>query len=757
MKKTTIIAVSFIAVAGVLAGTDEEAPAKKFHEWSGSRTIPVHRIRLSDENGERITPDFKQSLPFSSRKTCGACHNYNQIGHGWHFNYGEVNAPKGRRGQPWIWYDQAIGQQIPISGRGWTNTWKVADAGLTPWTFVKNFGRNLPGGGLGESDNGMNDLSARWEVSGKLEIGCLACHSGSVMQDHSEWAKQIARENFRWASTAAAGLGEVGGMATRMPSSWTVMQGQNPDDNQYAIAPSVKYDTRQFDKKNRVLIDLAIKPKDQNCLFCHSVAEDGKKKKDFDEDVHTRAGMACVDCHRNGIDHMTSRNYETEAAEKGDPSLATSSCRGCHLGVEGVKGVASMGGRLGAPRPKHKGIPPIHFDKVSCTTCHSGPWPSTDLLRVRTARANRLGITGVADWVTDLPYIVEPVFMKGDDGKIAPHRVVWPALWVKEEAGVLKPLSPEAVNNAAGDILLCQKSIAEVLNALNAGAGLTPVLIASGKVLRANADNGLEVYSGTISGDVKGLTWALAGKDVLMSAVPKEIPEAAGNEQTDAYERIRTILKAFSDPSFRAKGAPVVAISGKVIKMNQAGNDTDISTFDEFKTNEKIDFEKIGKNIEQGQLPGVWLLKDGKVEPFVLPGYVMRSVCETAGTSYTFTEEQVAMVLKALADKEKNAKATFGYICSGKIFSLASSGKLEAKYHPAAEPAAWPLAHEVRPKTQSLAVKKCIDCHSAASPFFFGMVTAIGPMKTSSPLKKQMYKFQGGDVPVYRAMMQMER
>jgi len=143
MKQVTFITVLLFAVVRLSVGVDE-AP-KKFHEWSGSRTIPVHRIALTDENGEGIVPQYKASMPYSSRKTCGACHDYEKISHGWHFNYAEKDALKGRAGQPWIWYDEITGMQIPVAGRGWKNTWKPGAAGLTPWDFVKNFGRNLPG------------------------------------------------------------------------------------------------------------------------------------------------------------------------------------------------------------------------------------------------------------------------------------------------------------------------------------------------------------------------------------------------------------------------------------------------------------------------------------------------------------------------------------------------------------------------------------------------------------------------------------
>ena len=91
----------------------------------------------------------------------------------------------------------------------------------------------------------------------------------------------------------------------------------------------------------------------------------------------------------------------------------------------------SQSHRFGAPYPEHKGLPSIHLEKLACTACHSGPLPNEELTQVRTSRANRLGIHGKAQWDTDLPQIIEPVFASQDGGKIAPHRLMWPAFWAK--------------------------------------------------------------------------------------------------------------------------------------------------------------------------------------------------------------------------------------------------------------------------------------------------------------------------------------
>ena len=93
-----------------------------------------------------------------------------------------------------------------------------------------------------------------------------------------------------------------------------------------------------------------------------------------------------------------------------EPGAASLTCRGCHLGKM-VRAVP-QGGRRGAPRPQHAGIPPVHFEKLSCTACHSGPWPSDNVMRVKTSRAHGLGIPKINKADDALPHVVTPVYAK---------------------------------------------------------------------------------------------------------------------------------------------------------------------------------------------------------------------------------------------------------------------------------------------------------------------------------------------------------
>jgi hypothetical protein len=423
----------------------------------GSRAIPVHLIPLVDEEGEKITLSDEPLLPFSMRQTCGLCHNYDKISTGWHFNAAEPNVAAGRRGQPWILVDAGTGTQIPLSYRPWPGTFRPEQLGLTPWQFVQIFGRHMPGGGVGELDSDNPDEVMRGFVSGKLEVNCLSCHDADPAHDQGRYAVQIARQNFRWAAAATCGFASISGSAKSMPDTYDPFMPGALDDPKL-VPPTVVYRENTFDHKKRVFFDITRKVPNERCYFCHSNMDTGSDSLErwaADEDVHLMAGLKCVDCHRNGVGHNITWGYEGEQADSSNPIAAVSSCEGCHLGHESSSNPVE--GRLGAPVPEHPGIPPVHFDKLTCTACHSGSWPDKKTHRVKTSRAHSLGTLGINKSNDVLPHIIYPVFAKQQDGKIAPHKLFWPAYWgtVKDEK--ITPIDLEVVKKTVRNILAKQK------------------------------------------------------------------------------------------------------------------------------------------------------------------------------------------------------------------------------------------------------------------------------------------------------------
>lgn len=428
--------------------TGADTGKKLGDESDGSRAVPVHLIDLLGEEGQRIAPDDEPVLPFSTRWTCGECHDYDTISRGWHFNAADANIAPGRPGQPWIFVDAGVGTQVPLSYRRWPGTFRPEQFGITAFQFTQRFGRHMPGGGVGELDSDNPDEVMRQFVSGKLEINCLSCHNAHPGQDQSDvygYAGQIARQNFRWAAAASCEFASVSGSAAEQSDTY---------DPLMSDAIAVKYREGTFDHKGQVLFDIVGKVPAERCYFCHSnvdLYKNGLEKWVTDEDVHLAAGLTCVDCHRNGLDHNIIRGYEGESSASRNPLAATSTCRGCHLGT-GLS-VAPGEGRLGAPRPKHAGIPPIHFDKLTCTACHSGLWPEQKTCRTKTSRAHGLGLHLVNGSDEALPHIITGVFAKQPTGKIAPHKLLWPAFWGSLKGKDVTPIDLETVRQSAGEIL----------------------------------------------------------------------------------------------------------------------------------------------------------------------------------------------------------------------------------------------------------------------------------------------------------------
>jgi len=451
-----VAALTALVALGLALGTRaaEDKPEKKVAHIPGSRFTYVHRLGLKDFEGNDVVLDEEPVLPFSYRYTCTKCHEYDVVHKGWHFNAADPDVPPGRPGQPWFQADQTTATQIPVSYRDWPHTWRPDELGIKPWQFIQMFGHHLNGGGPGEMTQ-VEDKNARWLVSGALEVNCGSCHSGAPDYDQVENFLQMARQNFRWAATAASPIADVTGLAAAMPAFYDPIM---PPENEKIAkqAPAVHYKTHRFNEQGLVFFDLPAQPPDKRCYFCHSYTQVGKGAPEVwktDEDVHMLSGLTCTDCHRHGLDHQVSRNYEGEALAEGDPHLTTLTCRACHLGDESAQaGPHTMGSRLGAPVPEHVGLPTIHLEKLACTVCHSGPYPEERTTRVQTSRAHSLEFQGKHRGRHALPYIVEPVFAHREyDGTIGPERMVWPAFWTRVGDEDLEPMAPTEVFGMAKD------------------------------------------------------------------------------------------------------------------------------------------------------------------------------------------------------------------------------------------------------------------------------------------------------------------
>ena len=521
----TFVLLLTVFLAPAVGEEAAEGPGKLLGDESdGSRAHPTHVLPLFPENedgdkGEQITPDADLVLPFSTKYTCGQCHTYDAIKQGWHFNAVDSNAVPGRLGEPWVYFDGKLGIQIPLSYRPWPGTYQPADFGMSEFRFTQVFGRHMPGGGPGEVTATDVDDIGRQFVAGKLEINCLTCHNGHHGQDQggvNGYAIQVSvRQNFRWAATASCEFAQVKGSASAMTDTYDPFMPMGDEQE-----PTVIYRPEVFNADNEVLFDIVREVPNQRCYYCHSdvyhTEGHGETEKwSTDEDIHLTAGLKCVDCHRNGTDHDMTRGYSLESGVSDNPLAATTSCEGCHL-PEG-SGVPEAG-RLGAPIPKHLGLPVVHFEKLTCTACHSGPWPGDQAVYTKTARAHRLGTPNVNKAEQALPHVLSPVFaleagtVGGDpnepavqhSGKIAPHKAMWPAFWATLAEDKVTPVALDVVERALKKVFeelespadgswtpIPAEKIGEALNVLAEAVEEKVAYVAGGTLYRLDEDGAM--------------------------------------------------------------------------------------------------------------------------------------------------------------------------------------------------------------------------------------------------------------------------
>lgn len=422
-----------ISIAAALASTwllQAQPKAKLGDDSAGSRAQPAHIIALRDPEGDTIQPGDRHPLPFSVSQTCdGDCHDVAAISRGWHFNAALSGVPAGRNGQPWLLVDRETATQIPLSYRAWPGTYRPQQLGMSSREFAVHFGGRMPGGVAPDDAD-----QARWNVSGSLDVNCLACHDASPSYDQAEYGRQVALENFRYAAASASGLALVTGSSKQMPDLFDYLLPASVEDSLQAQIPRVEYSPARFLPSGKVAFDIVREVTNSRCYYCHTNADvelTGAARWKTQEDIHEERGITCVQCHRNGLDHMTVRGDAGQA----DASLT---CEGCH----------AESNAMGAPHPDHEGIPPLHFAKLTCTACHSGPLPAANTRQLKNGITHGLGEYNVNKAAQALPHIYYPVFARQSDGKIGPNRLIWPAFWGRLRQGSVEPLHPEQVKKA---------------------------------------------------------------------------------------------------------------------------------------------------------------------------------------------------------------------------------------------------------------------------------------------------------------------
>lgn len=413
---------------------------------------------LKTDTGAVINPITGENAdqPYSTRKTCGACHDVDTISNGYHFMMDWDKAGDQRfenTETPWLVSTGLTGGMTPY---GYYFLAKKKNShsdeiDLSVFDFigrspgkVKGFQKPgcaacHPGGGMLEKDrDGQRyDLrlaaspelaetldgdyyKSKWDKTGIIEPDCFICHSSRYsIQTRIIQMKNL---NFKWATVAASGIGQVKGM---------VAGGQ---------VPKVIYNRRLFNEDGKfILSDMVFRPEAGNCLICHESIELGKRGFSWDDpknpDVHQWAGLTCIDCHFGDIGHNFAKGNAMAnfVADEQDNSMKT--CRDCH--ETGFKGATAM---------KHSGIKKDHLNKLSCEACHIPELGRSAIgaMYVNTGRFGKIGQPGTRRFGEEKPW--KPAYVvriKDKDGKprITPVNPFYTSLFtIRSKDGIYIPL-----------------------------------------------------------------------------------------------------------------------------------------------------------------------------------------------------------------------------------------------------------------------------------------------------------------------------
>jgi formate dehydrogenase gamma subunit len=335
-------------------------------------------IYLVDGNGDIIDPinDVNANAPFSTKQTCGMCHDYDVITEGYHFQMGwnTVSDDFGvESGRPWSLSNGFLGRWYPYAFRQLAKKVNTHpdEIDLTVYDFVgfSSPGRGEPpcgachpGGGGFEFDRDGNRYDetladnpeladtldgdyhdSKWDRSGVVEADCLICHLEGY--DFGARVDQLKNGNYRWGVVAGSRIGTVDGAVRR--------------DQE----PEVVYEKRLFNADGTITLDMSWPPPDNNCMYCHG-SSDVKKRgfswnDIFNPDIHNQQGISCTACHPAGLDHQIAKGNEPAFTVAPEYEGSNKSCSECH-----------MEGYLGAPVPEHDLIRPSHLARIHCEACH---------------------------------------------------------------------------------------------------------------------------------------------------------------------------------------------------------------------------------------------------------------------------------------------------------------------------------------------------------------------------------------------------
>ena len=350
----------------------------------------VHkRIILKGFDGNPLTLESK--APYSPKRTCGECHDYNQITNGYHFQQGRTDGtgkvvisdtfdPQ----RPWDLSSGMYGKYTAASPDLSQLAKKVnqhaSEIDKSSFSFVQNCGACHPGGGWSEYDrrgrlyydegskkfgyeasggsplldgdytplsNGNANYGAPWNESGVSEADCLICHLKGYQW--KERGATLRGKFFKYGPTVGAGWANI-----------KISKDESGDLRTEEV--TVDYSKKEVVDFENLHLQIVKEPSDENCWSCHTMPS--MKRPDLvewnpEKDVHKAGGLRCISCHSGDKEHNFAKGNTIQQTVRNDLDNTMHSCEDCHY----------KGKDKRAPRYKHP-FSPRHLKLIACQTCH---------------------------------------------------------------------------------------------------------------------------------------------------------------------------------------------------------------------------------------------------------------------------------------------------------------------------------------------------------------------------------------------------
>jgi hypothetical protein len=346
------------------------------------------KIILKGFDGSPLTLESK--MPYSPKKTCGDCHNYNRITNGYHFQQGRTDGT----GKiiisdtfdptfPWNLSPGMYGKYTAASMDSSQLAKKInqspSEIDKSSFFFVQYCGACHPGGGWGEYDrkgnlyydeerkkfgyedsqgsplldgdysrfsNGDAGYGAYWDQSGVSEADCLICHLKGYQW--KERGATLRGKFFKYGPTAGAGWADI-------------KMTQDESGNSRADEVAVDYAKKEVADFENLHLQIVRRPPDENCWSCHATADGKRRGRQWspETDVHKARGFHCISCHPSDKEHNFAKGNTLQQTVRNDLNNSMSSCEDCHYKGKDKK----------APRYKHP-FSPRHLKLIACQTCH---------------------------------------------------------------------------------------------------------------------------------------------------------------------------------------------------------------------------------------------------------------------------------------------------------------------------------------------------------------------------------------------------